>query len=383
MKRERNKGNRLMDFLDDYIVFDLETTDSNVNYAEIIEIGAIKISNGEIIDTFSTLVKPTFPIPESATIINGITNDMVIDAPKIDDVIPEFLEFIKDQVLLGHNITTFDLNIVYDYACDIAGIEINNDFIDTLYISRNCNYDIENHKLATICDYFSIDRTGAHRALQDCYLTNACYRKMKEVGLSNKCSCGRTKSKKYSTKINAETKSLQVLNGFLMGITADNILTKDEIVSLKSWVDENIDLAGNYPFDVVLTSLNRVLEDGVITNEELESLLKLYQKFTAPVEAAEHDIITSLSGKHCCITGDFNFGSRDDVEKYIVNHGGICDKSVKKATEYVIVGAKGSANWKQGNYGGKIKKAMELKDKGQPISIITEDDFFNEIDSCK
>lgn len=385
---DRKKGRRTVDLVSDYVVVDLETTSRNINYAEIIEIAAIKVKDNKPIDTFSTLVQPEFLIPANATAVNGITNEMVVDAPTIDEVIGTFVEFVGDSVIVGHNITTYDINIIYDYVKKCLEEDFSNSFLDTLYMARACLCSLDNYRLGTIADCYGISTEGAHRALTDCYLTHECYQRMKDLCIreniylpdpdTRSYSCGGSSRRRPA--YTAETQALQVLQGYLLGITADGILTDDEILGLKEWMDENCCLAGNYPFDVVMSSLDRVLEDGIIEKEELDYLLDLYKKFTAPVENAEHEEIISLEGVHCCVTGEFNYGGRAAVEHYIEEHGGICDHNVKKATCYVIVGSKGSDAWKHGNYGGKIKKAMELKEKGVSINIISEDDFFSEVE---
>ncbi len=382
---DRNKGPRIIDLLSDYVVVDLETTSRYINYAEIIEIGAIKVVNNEPVETFSTLVCPDFDIPPSATAVNGITNEMVKDAPGIRDVMSQFLDFIGDNVVLGHNISTFDVNIIYDYTLALYGEVFINPYFDTLYMAKTCLPFLENQRLSTIANYYSIDVNGAHRALFDCYLTHECYQRMKDLCITEKIILPIPDNSYYRSeptrrKYSDETKALQLLQGYLMGITADGVLTENEVLGLKSWVDDNHDLAGNYPFDVVMSSLDRVLEDGIIEQEERKNLLSLYQKFTAPVEHSEHEELCSLEGVHCCLTGEFDYGERKAVEQYIVDHGGICDNNVKKATDYVVVGSRGSDAWKHGNYGGKVKKAMELKEKGVAINVISEEDFFAEVE---
>ena len=377
----RNKGNRLNTFVADYVSFDFETTDKNINYAEIIEIAAVKVENNTVVDEFRALVKPNFRIPAEATAINGITNEMVEDAPSISDVLPAFIDFIGDAVLLGHNITTYDINLLYDQVESILGYEFQNDYIDTLYLSRSYLPDLENHKLVTVCNFFDVDSENAHSALYDSYMASNCYLCLKEYSKTHapqKLPCSKN-SRRTMISYSDETKALQQLEGFLFGIIADDKLAVEEIIKLKEWIDEHLFLSGNYPFDVIMASLEKVLEDGKIEADELDYLLKLYKQFTAPVESAEHCELSSLENKHCCLTGEFNYGDRNAVSRFIEDNGGIVDSSVKKCTDYVIVGEQGSAAWKQGNYGGKIKKAMELKEKGALIEIISEKDFFSEI----
>ena len=146
-------------------------------------------------------------------------------------------------------------------------------------------------------------------------------------------------------------------------------------------------MRGNYPFDKVFITLEQVLEDKKIDDDERELMLNIFQEILNPVQASEHECISCLTEKHCVLTGDFDYGPKSRVENYIIEKGGVIDNSVKKSTDYVIVGAQGSAAWKQGNYGGKIKKAMEYNekygDKGVNIEIITEEEFFNETCNCK
>ena len=95
------KGKSLIEIPNKYIAFDIETTGLDSMYDEIIEIGAIKIEDGKEIETFSTLIKPEYEIDEFITELTGITNEMVIDAPKINEVLPKFMDFINDSVILG------------------------------------------------------------------------------------------------------------------------------------------------------------------------------------------------------------------------------------------------------------------------------------------
>ncbi|MBO5387748.1 MAG: 3'-5' exonuclease, partial [Lachnospiraceae bacterium] len=99
---EKNRrGTNKTEYVSDYVVFDLETTGISCKNDSIIEISAVKVINGQVIDTFSTLVNPMRPIPYGATAVNGITDEMVKDEPTIKQVLPEFISFIGDMVLVG------------------------------------------------------------------------------------------------------------------------------------------------------------------------------------------------------------------------------------------------------------------------------------------
>lgn len=178
IKVVRNKGRRLNEYVKDYIVFDLETTGFRPGLDEIIEISAVKVKNSEIIDTYSTLVKPSIRIPASATRVNGITNEMVKDAPEIGEALEGFVDFVETEILVGHNIHSFDTNFIYDAAMEVFGEGIYNDYIDTLYMAKSCLPQLKHHKLGDISEYFGISTEGAHRALNDCVMNQKCYEKM-------------------------------------------------------------------------------------------------------------------------------------------------------------------------------------------------------------
>lgn len=181
MPYRRNKGRKIGQFVDDFTVIDLETTGLNINTAEIIEIGAIRVRANKETDTFDTLVRPSSPIPADVTAINHIDDAMVADAPVIGDVIDDFLEFIGSDVLVGHNIGSFDLNILYDQVMALRAAELRNDYLDTLDLAHICFPKMKNRSLEALCLHFGFDTEGEHRALQDCRLTLQCEEAMRQL----------------------------------------------------------------------------------------------------------------------------------------------------------------------------------------------------------
>lgn len=177
----RNKGKRLNQYVGDYVVFDLETTGVRPNLDEIIEISAIRVREHRLVEEYSTLVQPGMHIPAAATAVNHITDDMVKDAPELADALNGFLEFAGNDILVGHNIRQFDLNFIYQGLMRMSGKEMENDYIDTLYMARQCLPELSHHRLSDVSEHFGINTVGAHRALNDCIMNQKCYEELGKI----------------------------------------------------------------------------------------------------------------------------------------------------------------------------------------------------------
>lgn len=172
-------GKKIDHFINTYVVFDLETTGLSCYKNEIIEIGAIKVENNRVVDTYSSFVKPKNSIPYYITNINGISNQMVKKAPGIDNALAEFLEFAGEHPFLGHNIISFDMKFINLASEVLYGEGVHNDYIDTLLLSRQHLRNLKSYSLSSLCQYYNIDTTGAHRALTDCEMTNSVYQALR------------------------------------------------------------------------------------------------------------------------------------------------------------------------------------------------------------
>jgi DNA polymerase-3 subunit alpha (Gram-positive type) len=166
-----------MSTIKDYVAFDTETTGLNPKYEKIIEIGAIKIRNGEIIDTYSTFVNPGKSLPARIVELTGIQNEDVVNAPYIDEVLDRFIEFVGDDVLLGHNLI-FDYSFIKKAAINQKKTFEKNG-IDTLRIARRFLNDLESRKLGFLCEYYNI-HLDAHRALNDAIAAHEIYKRLVE-----------------------------------------------------------------------------------------------------------------------------------------------------------------------------------------------------------
>lgn len=165
---------------DDYVVFDLETTGLETESDSVIEISAIKVLDSNIAEEFSTLVNPGFHIPYTVSSVTGIMDDMVADSPSFDKAFSDFLGFAGDMVLVGHNIRNFDLKFLYRDAIKFWGKTVGNDYVDTLILSKACLPELDYHNLPSLASHYGISTKGAHRALNDCRMTQKLYEKLKQ-----------------------------------------------------------------------------------------------------------------------------------------------------------------------------------------------------------
>ncbi len=152
-----------------YVVFDIETTGLSPQTEEITEIGGVKIENGRITDTFSQLINPGKPIPAKIVELTGITDAMVQDMPAIDTVLPEFLSFCKDTVVVAHN-AAFDTGFIRQKASRL-GLAFHNKIADTLRLSRELFPDEKKHTLDAVCQRMEVSLENHHRAVDDATAT--------------------------------------------------------------------------------------------------------------------------------------------------------------------------------------------------------------------
>ena len=174
-------------FDDTYVVFDLETTGISAVKNKIIEIGAVKVVNGEIVDRFSTFVNPEVPIPFRIINLTSITDAMVKEAPTIEEILPEFVKFCEGAILVAHN-SSFDTGFINE-NCRRMGIEFEYTSVDTVGISRVLFPEAKKHTLDVLCKKMGIVLANHHRAVDDAEATAHIFlkmlRKLTEKGIVN------------------------------------------------------------------------------------------------------------------------------------------------------------------------------------------------------
>ena len=150
------------------VVYDVETTGLDADSCEIIEIGAVKIQNGQITQKFQTLVKPKEKISNLITGITGITNDMVDNAPPIEVVIKDFYVFAKESILSGYNVA-FDMKFIQKAAQNVS-LKFNNEVLDVFPLAKE-RLNCKNYKLGTVVKHLKLTLDNAHRAFFDALAT--------------------------------------------------------------------------------------------------------------------------------------------------------------------------------------------------------------------
>ena len=196
-KRKRQKGYEPVKtsnitpkgVFDSFVVFDTETTGLSASRDRIVELAAVKFVKCEPIEIFHTLINPEKPIPEEATKVNHITDEMILGAPLISEILPSFEEFIGNDILVAHNLE-FDLKFLFYSGSNL--MDNKRKYIDTLEQAKkmlkgpkrvfdkeyglwdydyDADYDVDDFKLDTLCDYFHINRLDMHRADVDALAT--------------------------------------------------------------------------------------------------------------------------------------------------------------------------------------------------------------------
>lgn len=331
-KRTREeKGKSLIDILKDYTIIDIETTGLDPYYDEIIEISALKVRDNKVIEEYSKLIKPRGYfyvqeddetndfilkgnekiqyIDEYISDLTGITNKMLDEASDIKEILPTFKDFIKDDILIGHNVN-FDINFLYDNFVENLKEPLLNNFIDTLRMARKLLPELKHHRLDDLTDYFFNNVRNEHRALNDCKMTNSIY-----IELSNMAINKYENTDNFIKQFKKHHKNV--------GVKAKDIVTE------------------NVEFD----------EDN------------------------------QLYGKVCVFTGTLEKMLRKEAMQIVVNLGGICGDNVTSQTNYLILGNNDYCKSIKDGKSNKQKKAEKLKKEGQDIEIISENVFYDMLES--
>lgn len=268
-----------MDFNQTFIVLDIETTGLNPKQDKITEIGAIKIKNLKEIDSFQAFVNPGIPIPQKIIELTGITDDMVRDAGMIEEILPEFKEFVGDGVLVAHN-ASFDMGFIR-YNAKKLNIEFKNPLLDTLALSRALFKDLKKHKLDVIARHLDVDLENHHRALDDARATGKILIKMIDIMLD----MGVNTLNEINTHISADT-NLNSLRSHHMVLLAQ---TQEGLKNLYTLISHShIDYFYRRPR--IPKSLLARYREGII----LGSACEAGELFSAILDGEDDDMIREI-----------------------------------------------------------------------------------------
>ena len=368
--------------LDNYVALDIENPNTKAD--SICSIALIQVKDGNIIDKKYVLINPEDRFDDINMRVNKITPNMVKDAITFDVFWKDNKDIIENSIIIGHAVK-YDLSVIsktlIKYNIALPTLKV----VCTQKLAQKY-LDISHYKLDQVCDYLNIDLEYHHNALCDTTASLEIFEYINDkYGLDENDieNYNYIESRNRSTGMKIvysdDTKGLQNLKRIIESIMNDNKIELDEINELNEWLDSNTQLIGNYPFDKIYSIVKNVLEDGVVSTNEYDELMKVFNDFINPIKEEKINDSVNFQDKIFCLTGTFNSGSKDSIEEKINQKGGICGKGVTSKTNYLIVGGSGSDAWKFGNYGGKVQKAMELKEKGKNIEIISEDDFLKQL----
>lgn len=301
--RRPEGGANLYSLPTSFVAVDTETTGLDFDLCNIIEIGAVKVENGQIIDSFKTLIKVDEKLPPFIVHLTGISDEMLVDAPLLNEVMADFDAFVGDSILLAHN-ASFDINFLYTAYERTLGKPLSNDYVDTLRVARRALPQLQHRTLPDLCEIFEVVNEGEHRAYSDALATVQCYLRMRDIVIE---SFGNESA--YA-------------NSFARATTSGANLRAKDIVATADDIDEG----------------------------------------------------RPLFGMRCVFTGVMTSMVRADAMLALKNVGGEPQDSVRKDTDYLVVGNDGYSSAMQ-SAPGKIKKAQANQLKGLPIQIISEDTF--------
>lgn len=305
----RNKGKSLVTFPTSFTVIDIETTGLDTVYDSIIELSAVKVKDGVVTHTFSTLVNPRRPLDWFITELTGITDEMLKDAPLITDTLDTFTDFLGDDIIVGHNVN-FDINFIYDTYKQIANKEFANDFVDTLRLARFLLKDLQHHRLSDLTEYFRFGVDVKHRGLDDANVTLAILSVLRDTAI-----------KEYG-----------------------------DVTDFEKAFNARIHLAKIRAKDVTATN-------------------------------TDFDISNPLYNKNCVFTGTLEKMIRKQAFQLVVDCGGHIEDGITKHTNYLIVGSLDYARNIKDGKSNKLKKAEQLIIKGKDLQILSENTFYDMVET--
>lgn len=325
-----SKGRSIITFPDTYCVMDVETTGRSPQWDHIIEVAAVKISDGREVGRFSSLIQPpSMPggtyVDEFIAALTGITDEMLAGAPFAPDVLAEFAAFVGDMPVVGHYVG-FDINFVYDSFDRYMDRPFSNDYIDTLRLARKLHPEMSHHRLADLVQLFDVAHNDAHRAMGDVEATAECFARLKAEALERHGS-----EEEFQELFRSKrTRRRSVSEGH-------------------GSVREGYRAGGSHS----------------VRAADIQG------------DAQKIDEDSPIFGCACVFTGKLEKFTRAEAMQIVADLGGINQDGVTKTTRYLILGNNDyCASIKDGK-SNKQKKAEKWALKGSGIEILPETAFYD------
>ena len=368
-----------------YTVFDVET--ANNQRDSICQIGIIRYENEQVTYEKGFLINPEVEFNYYNSRIHGITAEDVIYAPKFPEVWQEIKEYFDHTILVAHNAKSMDLCALYRTLQRYDLPMVDNSYICTLELAKKIfqkNNAVDCYKLNVLSKMYDIQLENHHDALED---TRACFEILKKFKAQypkaiipkhydfNKTADGGSSTVEpgFRSLYSKNTQEMQRLQEIIKSMMEDNVITDEEMAILQDWLKQHAGLAGFYPFDKIQTMVETIMADGIMDEMEQGQLLRLLDAFINP---QTENVRIDFKDKTVCLSGEFDRGSKKQVEEMLTAKGASVLPTVTGKTDILILGQAGSAAWKYGNYGSKYEKARRLIEKGRNIVIVRESDIF-------
>lgn len=366
-----------------YCFLDVETP--NGKNDRICSIGMVVTDmHGNIKDKRYLLVNPETHYDAMNTRIHGISEVHTADKLPFSAYWQHLGPIIESSYVVAHN-ASFDMTVL---GKTLAAYGIQTQVIPCICTQRmaGASERFSNLKLDRLCEEIGVQIGDHHNAFDDAMACNELFWNLVRGGTRVTCEPfydGRIqrqkekrKSKGFRGSPNISDSSAE-FNFFLTMVShiiSDGEITYDEAELVVSMYNDGATLHRNPSLAPVIERFERCMMDGVISDEESAELVEIVSKLIDPTSCGCGSV--EISGKRFVLTGDFEYGDRSDVEQFVTDNGGEISKSVTMKCDYVVVGSNGSDAWAHGNYGAKVKKAIDYQAKGASIKVISESDLF-------
>lgn len=366
-----------------FTFFDVETP--NKHNDKICSIGAVQTdSRGNVINRITALVNPEANFDDVCMRIHGISPIDVRAAQTLPELWESQLKriFIESK-MVAHN-ATFDLSVIWKSLLGY-GIEIPRiDYACTMAMARRQHPELGNYKLPFVCDCFGIRMHRHHEAESDADACRSLFWAMVEeanqlpefheyryVGKESHFS------RNPEANLSIATKDIRLFKELSEEIIEDGIISSEEAYALLVLFDMFPEISDDPTLKPIISMLEEAFMDGCIDESESSRLIDALDHFVHPMGSDGCERNIQFEGRCFVLTGSFEHGSKESIALLIEKRGGIILKGVTKKCNYVIVGGCGNENWSMGNYGSKVKKALDWKARGVEMEILAETDLFS------